>query len=122
MTHLAMAYTDLLDIDATAPLNEEDRECMKEIRDVLARHNKLNRFGLTLLHSHFAINKGEILLESCDTEARELIMRVVPETSIKASEAIETSWRLSDSEAMTRCESICTRTSSGHSRQHHHHV
>jgi hypothetical protein len=51
-----MAYTELPDIDETAPLDASDHSCMKEIRDVLARHDKLNRFGLTLLHTHFPVN------------------------------------------------------------------
>jgi hypothetical protein len=45
-------------------LGDRDRAVMDEVREVLAKHGALGRFGLTLLHSHFEVAHDEVLAES----------------------------------------------------------
>ena len=47
---LALAYRDLADIDAVPALNDGDMACLSEIRDILRKHGKLERFGVNLGH------------------------------------------------------------------------
>ncbi len=103
------AWSGLPDIDDVEPLGEADQSCIDEIRAVLARHDALDRFGLTLLHSHFELAEGEILVESVDTVARRLETRVVRAEDPVAEAAIETSWRLDDISANVKCETMCLR-------------
>ena len=62
------------------PLGEEDAPFIGELQALLERHGNTNRFGLFLLHNHFAIKGDEIMLESNDPDARTLHMEVVKRT------------------------------------------
>ena len=41
---------DIHDVD---PLNERDYDCLAEVREVLKKYGKQDRFGVALLHTHF---------------------------------------------------------------------
>lgn len=115
---LAMTYRDLSDIEKGPPLNAADRLCLEEIRDVLARHGHLARLGVTLLHAHFPIHEGEVLVETCDPERRQLQLEVKPDSITKSDNVIETSWRLGNGEALIGCYTSCVVGSGGHKRKH----
>jgi hypothetical protein len=109
----------LLDIDEVEPLSAADRECLDDVRAVLAEHDALRRFGLTLLHQHFEIADDEVLVEEIDVENRVLTSR--PEKISAADRAIETSWRLDDLTGMARCRTVCKPDPvswTGHSKRH----
>lgn len=103
------AWSGLADINDVTPLAEHERACLADIRDVLERHGALDRFGVTLLHSHFPLADDEVLLESVDPDARLLETRVVKADDEAATTAIETSWRLDDLTGQVRCETMCLR-------------
>ena len=65
----------LPDITEVRPVDESDLGCLLEIRDVLLRHGAVERFGVNLLHDHFPVSEGEVLLEVCDPESRTLTIR-----------------------------------------------
>jgi|GEM_PF-832563 len=107
--------------DEVQAINDEDKACFKEIRDVLLKHGKLERFGLTLLHKHFDIQDDEVLIENTDEISR--IQTITP-MKIKDVEAtgeslLETSWSLVDNEAVTRCQRKCVYQGGSH-RPHIH--
>lgn len=54
------------------PFSLTDVACFRDIRDVLARHNALHRFGVFLIHKHFDIADDETLTEFTDEENRKL--------------------------------------------------
>ena len=62
----ALAFADLPDVDTPLPKTEADDKLFRELAEVLKRHNPLDRFGITLLHTHFPIKDGETLLETSD--------------------------------------------------------
>ena len=95
-------------IDAVTARSVEDDACFKEIREVLARHQRLNRFGVTLLHHHFAVADDEIMVEECDEENRVLISRPQKVADIDAASATQTNWRLDTESATAKCMGICT--------------
>lgn len=102
------------------PLNEEDTPCLEEIRDVLKKHGKLDRFGITLLHKHFDLADDEMMMEEVDEQNRAQIIRPVKrEDALKAEgDFLETSWSLHEGEVLMGCRITCVRTGDGHSRQH----
>lgn len=76
----AMQWSDLSHIADVRPIDEADADCLEEIRQVLARHNCLERFGLALLHNHFELADDEILLETTDVNTREQYLRPVKQS------------------------------------------
>ncbi len=114
-------WSDLKDIDDIEPINDGDTDCLVEIRDVLKKYGKLERFGVALLHSHFDLATDEIMLESIDEGNRTLIIQ-----PIKQSEAgtknIGTVWMLREGDVATMswCRQYCKwHTWGGHKKAHH---
>lgn len=118
MASTAAAYRELPDIDDVPPLDDTDRECLEAIREILRQHGKLDRLGVALLHSHFAVHEGEVLLESCDPEARTLTIEVKSEGEIDSSDFKETAWRLSDGTVMLKCLTGCVKKDGSHRPKH----
>ncbi len=115
---LALAYRDLPDIDAVTPLDAADFACLAEVREVLSRHGRLDRFGVNLLHTHFPMSDDEVLVESCDDAARALTMTVQPKSALDTADIIPTSWRLTDGEALLGCYQACVAAGGSHKRRH----
>jgi hypothetical protein len=103
----ALQWRDIPHIDHIDKISPEDHECLEDIRSVLARHNRLKKFGIALLHHHFDLDETEILVESVDPQARTLSARVVPRSQVDLANAIETFWRfgpnVGEIRAMTEC-------------------
>lgn len=95
---------DIMDV---VPLGAHDDECLKEIRDVLLRHGKIDRFGITLIHDHFHMDSDEALIEDCDPHTRTLTIRPEKLRKNLSSPAIETSWELGRGEVLTVCRVRC---------------
>lgn len=91
------------DIVAVAPLSDSDHECLGAIREVLLKYGNLSRFGLTLLHQHFAIGDDEVLLETCNAEDRTLTLKPVKKHSLANANIIETSWELREGDLLQGC-------------------
>lgn len=109
----------LPDIHDVEPLGDADLPCMVELRDVLARHGKLGRFGVALLHSHFTLSADEILLEETDVANR--VQRIRPVAKEHASDSIETIWQLGEGgpKAMLGCRQYCGRDIQGNHSSFH---
>jgi hypothetical protein len=110
-----------VDIDDVRPVDATDQVVFDEVRKVLARHGALQRFGLTLLHQHFDVGDGEVLVESIDQDHRTLTLQPLLTSSTRGG--IETSWRLDDPVAQRRCETMCEpipqQYGGGHNRNHY---
>ncbi len=91
-----MQWAALKKLREVEPIAESDLECMADIRDVLKKHGKQERFGVALLHKHFHMNDGEMLVEDSDEETREL--RIKPVQKAAAEETVPTIWMLKDGE------------------------
>ncbi len=114
----ALAYADLPNVDSVKPRTKDDDPLFRELAEVLTRHNALDRFGITLLHTHFPIKEGEVLLETTNREAREQIIRPVRVSQAQLIGALETNWRLgSRGEILMACH--CLMTPDGTSHQGH---
>lgn len=111
-----MEWAPLEDIDDIEPLGTDDAPCLREVYEVLKRHGRQDRFGVTLLHKHFAMNDDEVLLEQTDLAARSLILRPAKADSAEIDRSMQTSWRLTDEMGAvtnTWCQRHCVRNIHG---------
>lgn len=70
--HTPNDYDQLLHIDdeGTGLLSQADRECLDALGDLLASKGATERFGVSLLHRHFATHDHELMVEEVDTAKR----------------------------------------------------
>ena len=108
---------DLPYTNDVVPLNEDDQSCIEEIRHVLKKHGALDRFGITLLHKHFDIDDGEVMVERTDEAAKVQTIRPYKKTELDACIG-QTAWRLSDQSAVMGCYMVCIREASGWRHAH----
>jgi hypothetical protein len=108
--------------DTVQPITDEEKDCLIEIRDILKKHDKLERFGVTLLHKHFEIAEDEILLEDTDEKTRTQTIRPVKRQDVldKGDQVLETCWSLSDGAVFMACRRGCAKQDGGHYNVHVH--
>jgi hypothetical protein len=75
--HSSQDYADLPNIDASdvGILSQEDLACLNELGDYLLRSKANERFGATLLHSHFPVRDDETLIEEVTSGAECITLR-----------------------------------------------
>jgi len=101
-------WNDLPDIDAVEKRADGDQAVFADLREVLMRHNAIDRFGVFLLHKHFHMAEDEVLVESCDKKLRQLVIKPIRASDQDQHRTVETSWQLGTSEsAITKCRLLC---------------
>ena len=116
----AVQWSRLSHIDSVRPLDASDIACLVEIRDVLRKYGNQNRFGVALLHTHFALNDDEAMLEVTDEDTRVQTLRPVKQSELEGNE-VGTIWHLTDGpiETMSWCRSFCRKLGTwGHKTGH----
>lgn len=113
-----MQWAETPDIDEALPYSPEDEQCFREIRDILKKHNALDRFGLTLIHKHFDIAPDEAMVEYTDHENRTLITKPIKKTDFDPDEFTVTNWRLTEGDVVAERTCHCARTSDSHTGGH----
>ena len=91
------------DINVIREIGQSDEDCLAEIREVLAKHNCLDRFGVTLLHTHFDMDDDEILMETCDPATRTLTITPIKKADMDPDDVIITNWSLNNGESLQGC-------------------
>jgi hypothetical protein len=76
-------WSSLDHIDKVRKIDDSDAPCLEEIRAVLEKHNCLERFGISLLHSHFQVADDEMMLETTNVANREHWVRPVKRADIE---------------------------------------
>ena len=109
-----MGWAGLDNIDDVDPLGDDDRRVMDEVKAILEKHGALERFGLTLLHSHFDLAPDEILVETVDVSKRTLKVQPVPAGEVRPSDLVATSWRLDGPGYQPLCGTYCHRSGDFH--------
>jgi hypothetical protein len=114
-------WAEVPELCDVAPLDDDDLACMAELRDVLARHRRLHRFALHLVHRHFDLAADEVLVEYTDERSREQRLRVEPRACAALRDAVATTWRFDGAadprEPFVAC--VCaTRDGQGHLGRH----
>ncbi|TPL14815.1 hypothetical protein FJ945_29810 [Mesorhizobium sp. B2-4-9] len=101
-------WSSLSDIDDVKPLDDEDAAVLDELRQVLLTHDRLDRFGVCLLHKHFEVGDDEVAVEYTDIDRR--VSRVVVEKKDTLNmNSVQTIWRFSGggSSMGTQCVQRC---------------
>lgn len=112
-----MQWGKIADLHDTPPLDDSDAACMRDVREVLLRHNKVDRFALHLVHKHFDLAEDEVLVEYNESDTREQFFKVEKATDEIMSNSIPTTWTLEKIEPMARC--VCAyRQGQGHLGRH----
>ena len=112
-----MHWSRLRDLRDVAPLDANDLACMAELREVLARHGRLERFALHLVHKHFDLADDEVLVEYSDPQAREQHLRVEARGCVALRDARPTTWLLAGPRPLVAC--VCAwRAGQGHLGRH----
>ncbi|MFJ4522169.1 hypothetical protein ACIP4Y_14700 [Streptomyces sp. NPDC088810] len=75
-TPMGVPRNSLPHFEEAEALGPQDAEFVRDLVGVLAKHGNLNRFGLCLLHDHFPLAADEVLVETNDSRARTLHVRV----------------------------------------------
>jgi hypothetical protein len=112
MSETLASWNALPHISQAVPLSDADASLVQELTDVLKKYNALDRFGLTLLHKHFAFADDEVLLETTDVETRTQTMRPIPKSEATAADIIETAWHLRGGKPLVAC--VCSGSGSDH--------
>jgi len=113
-------YAYLSDVDDVAPISDQDHDVLAELRDVLRKHGLTDRFGVCLLHRHFELSEGEVLMESTDVTSRVSLVEVADRNAITGS-SIPTMWKFSSDgkiTAGTECRQACHYENYGHMQVH----
>jgi hypothetical protein len=113
-----MQWSQLPDINDVTDFTPDDEQCFRELRDVLKKYDALDRFGLTLLHSHFDVADDEVMLETTDVDARTHLVRPVKRASLNDEAYSITNWKLAEGDDVVARVCVCARTSNGHTRGH----
>jgi hypothetical protein len=101
-----MQWAPIQELQNVEPLNDNDSECLQELRKVLLKHGKLDRFALHLVHKHFDLNDDEILCEYTDSDNRVLTM--IPKKKSDIPGHVETTWMLNETgTVLGACISAC---------------
>jgi hypothetical protein len=80
----------------TSTLDDHDRAALRDIAAVLAKHDRLERFGIYLQHEHFDVDADEAIHEINDTLGRISIRRPIKKDVIPPN-AFDTAWALDTS-------------------------
>lgn len=102
--------------DGVLPLQDSEKLCLVEIREILKKHGKLERFGITLLHKHFDLSDDEILIESIDEERKMQIIKPMKKEEVAnlEGEILETCWSLQEGDVLMGCRRTCVRQDGKH--------
>jgi len=111
-------WSNYKDIDDIEPVNNSDSKCMEEVRDVLKRHNRLDRFGLALLHKHFDLQDDEVMLEKYFEDDRTLVLKPEKLKNI-THKTVGTIYVLKEGiQPVARCPTYCYSPMGHHMEKH----
>jgi hypothetical protein len=109
-----MQWSQLPELSEALPLDDTDLACLADLKAVLARHGKLERFAVQLAHRHFDLAEAEILIERPDHIARTQHVSVALNGDYP--DAIPTTWLFEEGPALSLSDAIycvCVRVRNG---------
>ena len=118
----ATKWSALADVDEVKQISDDDAACLRDVRDVLARYGALDRFGISLLHSHFRISPDEMLMETTDEAKRVQTIRPISITdgyNVPGQTMMVTQLKLCAGDAVATVGCGCLRDKDGHTGRSH---
>lgn len=114
-------YRDLPDI-VDAPdmaANEELKGKLERLKEFMRSEGLDKHLGIMLNHCHFDIYDDEVLVETCDEDARTLTIRPVKRNKLASLPDVkQTQWRVDVNGLLLGCVQYCINTGDGHSPVH----
>ncbi len=89
---IGLEFTRSEALAGIAPVSASDAQVLRDVREVLARRNRLRRFGVGLLHDAIGLKDSEILLEACDLSTRTLQCVAAGREDERVRSGVETTW------------------------------
>src|SRR6187402_2148813 len=114
-------WGNLPDIDSVNEFSDLDTDCLRELRDVLKKYNNLDRFGISLLHTHFDIAEDEFLYETTDVHERTQLIRPVKIKDYEGRDDVSmmtTCLKLVEGQAISALRCGCLKDKDGHTGRH----
>lgn len=99
-----MQWARLPDLHETPDIDDDDLACLAEVRAVLARYGRLQRFAIHLAHRHFDLADDEILIERQDPASRGQIVSVG--RIADAKDARPTTWLFEEGPELRLSEAV----------------
>jgi hypothetical protein len=94
-------------MDKTLQLSNSEIDMMNEISQVFSKYSgKTRHFGLQLVHSHFEMDKDEILYETHDKESRTLTTKPIKKSA--SLDALATAWEINKEGEIAVTSLCCT--------------
>lgn len=118
----SMRWSSISDIENVEPMGEKDSDVLKDLYQVLKKHDCVERLGIFLIHKHFEINDDEMVVEYTDTKNRKqnlVVEKKLSDSDNHPESAIETAWKFSPDTitAVTVCVLRCN-YNNGHKLVH----
>lgn len=86
---VGLEFTSEEALAGVRPLGAHDRDLLADVHEIVLRHEKIERFGIRLLHDPLGLGE-RVLLETCDPQGRVLTCRTTTEADPDFAEAIPT--------------------------------
>ena len=118
----ATRWSAFADVDQVKQISDDDAACLRDVRDVLAKHGALDRFGVSLLHSHFGMSDDEMLMETTDEVTRVQTIRPIslPDGyNVPGQTMMITQLKLCEGETIATVGCGCLRDKNGHTGRSH---
>ncbi len=114
----ATAWARFHDVNEVRPIDQHDHSVLMELRDVLLKHDAMSRFGVTLVHRHFDLQEGEVVVESTDIPNRRQTIEVKAALEVLGrGRILETQWVFDSGSPNLICVGYC-HYASGHKHYH----
>ena len=118
----ATRWSAFADVDQVKQISDDDAACLRDVRDVLAKHGALDRFGVSLLHSHFGMSDDEMLMETTDEVTRVQTIRPISLSdgyNVPGQTMMITQLKLCEGETIATVGCGCLRDKNGHTGRSH---
>jgi hypothetical protein len=89
---VGMEFAVPADLGSAVPVSPADEAVLAGLAEILRAHGKADRFGVRLVRDRLGLSEGEVLLETCDFDARALQCEVIDRGAI-SGRSFETSWQ-----------------------------
>ncbi|MBK6545758.1 MAG: hypothetical protein IPG12_10875 [Saprospiraceae bacterium] len=110
-------HNELCDIQEVALITEDDSNCLAELKEIIVKHGKENKFGISLLHKHFDLLENEMLVETINIKDRVLTTKPVYADEQRKNSLVQTVWCFSKDQSFSKaCESFCPKDDKGRHR------
>ena len=119
---VGMEFAQPDDFGDTEPLSDDDEDVLTGICEMLAAHDKVERFGVRLIRNPLELSEQEMLHETSDSSTRSLHCSVGERDSMLVDrKVIQTAWKWrvgAGAEVMQDCTAGCVRVGEGHDLAH----